>query len=193
MTQAMNKAMKLKIKFSGTVAATFAALGFVLLLTACRPKSVFLESNRVQLDTSGIALKQVQFYNDKPIVLRRKAEADSEVSETGGRMIEVDGENLQEILIKKGTPGVITGEQNGKYLVRFERGDGKVLRFYKNSKGAFQIDADKWVNRKGLVTYAGLDFIVEEESNDVLLMFRETKRFSSTSQMKTAKGLKIKK
>ncbi|MFN8398087.1 MAG: hypothetical protein U0176_25950 [Bacteroidia bacterium] len=184
--------MKATKNFGRTAVLALSALGLVLIFTSCKPKNVFLETNRVQLDTSGVALKQVQFYNDKAIILRRKAQTDGEVSESGGRMIEVDGEAVQEILIKKGTPGVITGEQNGKYLVRFERGDGKVIRFYKNSKGAFQIDADKWVNRKGLITYAGLDFIIEEESNDCLLMFRENKRFSSTSEMKTAKGLKIK-
>lgn len=188
----MDKAMKLKMKFGTSAIVAIAVLGLMVLLSSCKPKTVFLETNRVQLDTSGVALKQVQFYNDKAIILRRKAPTDSEVSESGGRMIEVDGEAVQEILIKKGTPGVITGEQNGKYLVRFERGDGKVIRFYKNSKGAFQIDADKWVNRKGLISYAGLDFIIEEVSNDCLLMFKETKRFSSTSEMKTAKGLKIK-
>lgn len=167
------------------------ALLLTSLIMACKPKIVFLEPVRILLDTNNIALRQVQFYNDKSIVLRRKA-SQSDISESGGKMIEVDGEQVQEILIRKGTPGVVTGDQNGKLLVRFEKGDGKVLRFYKNSKGAYQIDADKWVTRKGLIQYAGLDFIIEEASNDVLLMYKETKKFRSASQMKTVKGLKVK-
>jgi hypothetical protein len=163
----------------------------VLALGACKPKSVFLENVRIQLDTANIELRNVQFYNDKNIVLRRKA-SQSDVSESGGKMIEVDGEQVQEILIKRGTPGVVTGNQNGKLLVRFEKGDGKVLRFYKNTKGAYQIDSDRWVARKGLIQYAGLDFVIEVESNDVLLMFKETKKFRSSTEFKTVKGLKVK-
>jgi hypothetical protein len=162
-----------------------------LALVACKPKSVFLESVRIQLDTAKVDMRQVQFYNDKNIVLRRKA-SQSDVSESGGKMIEVDGEQIQEILIKRGTPGVVTGNQNGKLLVRFEIGEGKVLRFYKNSKGAYQIDSDRWVARKGLIQYAGLDFVIETESNDVLLMYKETKKYRSSSELKTAKGLKVK-
>jgi hypothetical protein len=157
---------------------------------ACKPKSVFLESNRVELDTSNVELRKVQFFNDKAIILRRKA-TESDIRQSGGKMVEVDGEQIQEILIKKGTKGVIVGNKNGKLLIAFENGDGKYLRFYKNAKNAYQIDADKWVNRRGMVSYAEMDFAIEAESNDVLLMFREKKKFSSNSEQRTVKGLKV--
>lgn len=163
-----------------------------LLMMACKPKSVFLEPARAELDTFDVEIRKVQFFNDKAIVLRRKATA-SEIKQSGGKMIEVDGEQVQEILIKKGTPGLVVGNKNGKLLVRFENGEGKLLRFYKNSKGAYQIDADKWINRKGLIKYADLDFIIEAASNDVLLMYKEHKKFRSASELKTVKGVKIKK
>jgi hypothetical protein len=180
---------KMKSKYHYTLLIAVGSL--ILVFAACKPKSVFLESNRILIDSAKVSLKQVQFYNDKPIILRRKA-TESEISESGGRMVEVDGDQVQEILIKKGTPGVLAGNQNGKLLVRFERGEGKTLRFYKNSKGAYQIDAEKWVAKKGIVKYADLDFLIEPESNDVLLMFRETKRFRSTSALETVKGVKVK-
>ncbi len=161
-----------------------------LTLVACKPQSVFLESVRVELDTSKIELRKVQFFNDKAIVLRRKA-TDSEIRESGGKMVEVDGEQVQEILIKKGTKGVFIGEKNGELLIAFERGEGKYLRFYKNAKGAYQIDADKWISRRGMVTYANLGFAIEVESNDVLLMFKEEKKFKSESEQRTLKGLKV--
>ncbi len=162
----------------------------VLTMMACKPKSVFLESVRVELDTSDVDLRKVQFFNDKPIILRRKA-TESEIRQSGGKMVEVDGERVQEILIKKGTKGVMVGDKNGKMLIAFERGEGKYLRFYKNAKGAYQIDADKWVNRRGMVTYADLGFAIETESNDVLLMYKEQKKFQSASEQRTVKGLKV--
>src|SRR3989338_3582965 len=110
---------KMKSKYHYTLLIAIGSL--LLVLAACKPKSVFLESSRIQIDSARVSLKQVQFYNDKPIILRRKA-TESDISESGGRMVEVDGDQVQEILIKKGTPGVIAGNQNGKLLVRFERG-----------------------------------------------------------------------
>ena len=162
----------------------------VLTMMACKPKSVFLEANRVELDTSNVELRKVQFFNDKPIILRRKA-TESDIRQSGGKMVEVDGERVQEILIKKGTKGVIVGNKNGKLLIAFENGEGKYLRFYKNAKNAYQIDADKWVNRRGMISYADMDFAIEAESNDVLLMFREKKKFKSASEQRTVKGMKV--
>jgi hypothetical protein len=162
----------------------------VLTMMACKPKSVFLEANRVELDTSNVELRKVQFFNDKPIILRRKA-MESDIRQSGGKMVEVDGERVQEILIKKGTKGVIVGNKNGKLLIAFENGEGKYLRFYKNAKNAYQIDADKWVNRRGMISYADMDFAIEAESNDVLLMFREKKKFKSASEQRTVKGMKV--
>ena len=83
----------------------------VLTMMACKPKSVFLESVRVELDTSDVDLRKVQFFNDKPIILRRKA-TESDIRQSGGKMVEVDGERVQEILIKKGTKGVMVGDKN---------------------------------------------------------------------------------
>lgn len=167
------------------------AVCLTLLSVACKPKSVFLESDRILLDTANISLQQIQFYNDKDIILRHKKTDEPFVSELGGKLIEVDGEAVYQVVIKKGTPCIVSGIQNGKLLVRFERGDRRVLAFYKNSKGAYQIDALKWLNRKGLIKYAGLDFVIDQRSNDVLLMYKQTKRFKSSATTKTVKGVPV--
>ncbi|MFM2376655.1 MAG: hypothetical protein RLZZ165_1752 [Bacteroidota bacterium] len=167
--------------------------GMLVAMTvlACKPKSVFLHAERVRMDTLNYDLGQIQFYNDKDIVLRHKQSEGGFVSEMGGKMIEVDGEAIYQVVIKKGTPCLVTGEQNDKLLVRFEPGDKRFLIFYKNSKGAYQIDALKWVKRYGMIKYAGLDFTIEPESNDVLLMYRQKSSFKSISSSRTIKGLRV--
>ena len=172
-----------RILLVALVSITFAACNL-------KPRAVFLESHRLLLVTNNIPLRSVQVYNDKPIVLRRKASTYN-VTQSGGKLIMVDGEQVQEVVIREGTQGVITGIQNGEFLVRFEAGNGKILQFYKNTKGAFQIDADRWVGSRGQVQYAGLEFMIETESNDVILMFVEKKRFKSVSTLRTLKGLKV--
>jgi hypothetical protein len=164
----------------------------VISMTAwsCKPKSIFMETARLALVENNVELRTVQVYNDKAIVMRRKANS-SEVSQSGGKLVMVDGEQVLEVVIRAGTPGVITGVQNGEFLVRFEAGAGKVLQFYKNTKGAFQIDADKWIGQKGQIKYANLEFLVEAESNDVILMFKEKKRYKSASNLRTVKGLRV--
>lgn len=165
------------------------ALVAILSFSSCLPKIVFLEKHRAELEEAQVPLKLVQFYNDKEIILRRRA-INSDYKESGGRIIEIDGEQIQEIKIKRGTPCLITGSKGGLYTVRFENGEGKTLRFYRNSKGAFQIDADKWKNRKGEITYAGLDFLIEIESNDVILLFKERRKYRSKPESRTIKGQK---
>jgi hypothetical protein len=172
-------------------------LGLALLLGVtmccgwgCKPKQVFLEATRLTLIEQEIPLRSLQFYNDKDIILRRKGTS-SDVKTSGGKIYEQDGVTIQEIFIKKGTPCIVDGDENGKLLVRFENGEGKTLRFYKNSKNAFQIDSDRWIQKKGLIQYAGLDFIIEQESNDVLLVYKQTHRFKSIVENTVAKGVPL--
>lgn len=164
-------------------------LGLMLTLAGCKPKIIFLDTNRTELEEAEVPLKMVQFYNDKEIILRRKASS-RDIKESGGRMIEIDGDQIQEIRIRRNTPCIITGIKGNKLVVRFETGEGKTLRFYKNTKGAYQIDADEWISRRGQVEYAGLDFEIQEPSNDVLLLFREKRHFRSNPESRTIKGQK---
>jgi hypothetical protein len=157
---------------------------------SCKPKSIFMEKARLALVENDVELRSVQIYNDKDIIMRT-GKGTSEISQTGGKLIMVDGEQVMEIVIRAGTPGVITGMQNGKFLVRFEAGDGKILQFFKNTKGAFQIDAEKWIGLQGQVRYANIDFLLETQSKDVLLLYKEKKRFSSQAALRTVKGLRV--
>jgi hypothetical protein len=176
------------------IKATFFHLLLLLAIALsgwnCKEKSVLLEAARLTLVEHNVELRSMQVYNDKAIVLRRQANS-SEVSQSGGRLVMVDGQQVLEVVIRAGTPGVITGNQNGKFLVRFETGTGKILQFYKNSKGAFQIEADKWVGQEGRLKYANLEFSLVPESNDVILMYIQKKKYRSAANLRTVKGLKV--
>ncbi len=167
------------------------ALGLLTLTTwSCKPKEVFLEKARLALVDNKVPLRSMQIYNDKDIIMRT-AEGTSEISQSGGKLVMVDGERVMEIVIRAGTPGVITGMQNGKFLVRFEVGDGKILQFFKNSKGAFQIEADKWIGQQGQVQYANITFLLEPQSKDVILLYRQKKRYTSAASLRTVKGQRV--
>jgi hypothetical protein len=181
--------MKNRIKGSLWIQA-MVTLVMMLMTWGCKPKEVFLDKTRLALLENDVELRSVQVYNDKAIVLRRAASS-SEVSQTGGKLVMVDGEQVLEVVIPARTKGVITGSQNGKFLVRFEVGEGKILQFYKNQKNAFQIEADRWVGPVGSLKYAGLDFKLKEDSNDVLLMISQRIRLRSTTNVRTLKGLRV--
>jgi hypothetical protein len=177
-------------KLNHISSACLLLLTVALLGWGCKEKSILMESARVALVENNVDLRSMQVYNDKAIILRRQANS-SEVSQTGGKLIMVDGQQVLEVVIRANTPGVITGSQNGKFLVRFETGSGKILQFYKNSKGAFQIDADRWIGQKGALKYANLDFTLESESNNVILMYVQKKKYRSSTNQRTVKGLKV--
>ncbi len=178
---------KSKTKF-GQIFALIAICS-IFGLSSCVPRIVFLEKHRAELELAEVPIRHVQFYNDKEIILRRRAST-SDFKESGGKIIEIDGDQIQEIKIKRNRPCLITAEKNGKYTVRFENGKGKTLTFYRNSKGAFQIFSKEWKNKRGTVNYAGLDFTIEVDSNDVILLFKERRRFKSKPQSRTIKGQK---
>ena len=108
-----------------------------------------------------------------------------------GVIREVDGRRTQEIKIPRYTPCVIEGYENGRLYIRFERGDGKLLRFKRNSYDSFQIDADEWIKRRGAIVYGEKDFYIEPGGNDALLLVKKTKAYKSMTESRVTPGIKV--
>lgn len=166
-------------------------LAICLFFSACAPRVYFTEEARVRLADQKVDLARIQFYNDKDIVLQRKVDS-QEFLVKEGVIREIDGRRVQEIRIPRNTPCVIdSNSSSGKLYVRFERGDGKALRFFRNAYDAYQIDADEWIQRKGKIQYAGKDFYITTGGNDALLLVKKTKAYKSMTESHVASGIKV--
>jgi hypothetical protein len=170
--------------------SVFGLLLIVVAFSACKPKLLFSEEERMKLAEREVPITSVQFYNDKEIILRRKMNS-SDLSVSGGVIKTVDGRQVEEIKIPRYTPCIADSFVDGRFFVRFEREDDRQMRFYKNSYNMFQIDAERWIAGKGKVEYAGKVFFIENAGNDALLVVRKSKLYDQSTNRNFAKGVLI--
>ncbi len=160
------------------------------VLTSCGPSQVFTEGSRAVLESQGIDVADIQFYADKGISMRRQVES-SETSVRNGEIKQIDGERTQEILIPRGTPGIVKKVAQEKLWVSFEGCEGCELRFKKNSYDSYQIDADKWLEGRGQIEYDGKRFYLVPPYNDALLMVKKNELYKPERRSRVVKGVRI--
>jgi hypothetical protein len=138
-------------------------------------------------------LAKIQFYLSNDIVLYRDyGNKQSEVVD--GKIKIVDGRKIEEIIFKKGTPGVfVFTPKKDRIAISFEEGDGKFLMFGPNSKvgGRFVLLAKEWKNRRGKVSYANKIWLTNDASAYANLMVDLDKARSTRVSKKTVKGRRI--
>jgi len=139
-------------------------------------------------------LKSIQFYLSDDIVLRRQvSNGSSEI--ISGEIKMVDGKQVEEVFIKKGTPGVlIFVPKENRLAVSFEdKGDRRFLMFGPNPKqgGRYTLRAKEWKRRRGKVTYEDKTYYTEGESAYAALMVDLKKVRKVSVSSRKAGGRKI--
>lgn len=170
--------------------------GFLMLaFSACGPTlSPFTEQLYRQNRWSESELKRIQFYLSEDIVMRRELSGSrSEI--TSGEIKMVDGRQVEEVVIRKGTPGVLLFlPEKGRFAISFEDGGReRFLVFGSNPKadGRFVLLASEWNRRSGVVTYEGKKWRVDNRSAyaSLLVDLKKVNRVSVDSR--TATGRRI--
>ncbi len=169
-----------------------------ILLSSCSPKlTPFTERLQQENDWSESELKKIQFYVSGDIVLRRQATKGVSKIEHGEIKI-IDGKRVEEIVIKKGTPGVFLFQpKEGRFAISFESREDKdpylIFGPSKKARGRYTLRAKDWGNnnRGGKVSYGGRAFYTPTESAYAILMV-DLKRVKDTKvKSRTAGGRKI--
>ncbi len=101
-------------------------------------------------------LERIQFYTSEDIILfRRLKQEDSRI--TDGKIRIVDGSEVEEFIIEKGTPGVVIGMPGDNRLaVSFEEGvNSRYLVFGpgQSSNGRYVLLAKDWSRSYGKINY----------------------------------------
>ena len=110
-------------------------------------------------------IQNIQFYVSDDIRLWRDAGNEATMIQDGKVRI-VDGREIEEIIIRKGTPGVVIfSPKENRFAVSFNEDDDSFLMFGPNEKvnGRYVLLAKEWQKRQGKVTYSGR--IYETDSN----------------------------
>ena len=111
-------------------------------------------------------LQQIQFYLSDDITLWRDAGNEESVIKDGKIRV-VDGREVEEVKIKKGTPGVVVfSPKENRFAVSFDSEDDNFLMFGPNKKvnGRYVLLAKEWKNKRGKVTYGGNTYNTNTQS-----------------------------
>ncbi len=171
----------------------FFLLSLLLLgMSACSPQlTPFTQRLYEENRWSDEELKQIQFYLSDDIVLRKEVSGGSSEI-VSGEIKMVDGKKVEEIVIRKGTPGVfVFSPKTNRFAVSFESEEDKsFLMFGPNPKNGnrYALLASNLQRRRGQVSYEGRKFYTPSESAYASLMV-DLKRVRKVSvKSRTAKG-----
>ncbi|MCI5081258.1 MAG: hypothetical protein MRY78_06205 [Saprospiraceae bacterium] len=147
----------------------------VLSMTAfsCSNLKPFTQGLLEENKWSETELKKIQFYLSEDIRLTRQITGGS--SEIiAGEIRVVNGRKVEQIIIEKGTPGVLLFRpRQDRFAVSFEAdGSDKFLIFgpSNRSRGRYVLKASDWERRFGTVTYDGKKYRVDASSSIASLM-----------------------
>jgi hypothetical protein len=164
----------------------------VFLFSSCKSKlTPFTQQLYDENNWSDDELKRIQFYTSNDIVLFRElTRGESEI--ISGEIKIKNGRKIDEVVIKKGTPGVlIFRPKEDKFAVSFESGnDDRYLIFgaAKRRGGQYRLFAKDWNRNFGKVAYEGRNYRTSSESQYATLLV-DLKRIRDTQVRKrVAKG-----
>ena len=172
----------------------FASLLCAFILSSCsnnlRP---FTDDVYYEFGDSKSKLSKIQFYLSSDIVLFRDY-GGTRSSIKNGKIKIVDGRKIEEVVFKKGTPGVfVFSPKRDRIAVSFEASDDKYLMFGPNQKvgGRFVLLAKEWNNRRGKVTYGDEVWNTTSSSAYANLMVDLEKARNTRVSKTTVRGRKI--
>lgn len=172
----------------------FAAIILCLSLSSCSKKlQYFTQDIYNDFRWSENELQKIQFYLSDDIVLQRRlGSEDSRI--TKGKIRVIDGSDVEEIIFKKNTPGVIVfTPKTNHFAVSFEENDDNYLMFGPNKKagGRYVLLAKDWDKHLGKITYNGKTYSTTSESAYASLLVDIKKARNISYKSREASGRKV--
>lgn len=165
----------------------------VLGFSSCKTLVPFTENLKEANSWKDTDIKQIQFYNSETIILHRQLNK-NETGIVSGKIKVVDGKEVEEIIIKKGTPGIVIAQPLQKIAVSFEIGDDYYLTFGvdKNRGDRYYLRLKDY--KKGeyaLVTYKEKAYELSPASLSSYLTINLKKIDKQQRELRVAKGRKL--
>ncbi|HLP11484.1 MAG TPA: hypothetical protein VK177_06070 [Flavobacteriales bacterium] len=167
-------------------------LAVVLLLSSCSPKVAYTSYLASKYQLTEDELKKVQFYTSEDIVLYTR-ESSSKTGTENGTIVVSSSEAENQILIKKGTPGVMLKQVGtDKVYISFEVGDNKFLVFGSTGqREPFKLQAESWDGGRGKLSYDGKTYYASTLSGTAHLLVSIKKFQKRKSDQKVVEGRKV--
>lgn len=166
----------------------------LLLISSCSNSLRYLTADMYRQNRwSATELNRIQFYVSEDIVLTRSDRKQRRSNIEDGKIrIKSEGK-VEQIIIKKGTPGTfVKSPQSGKMAISFDS-DGRFLMFGTTSKmdGRYVLLAKEWNRHWGIVTYGGVEYETTSSSALAALMVDIKKANKTSRSVERAGGSRV--
>lgn len=170
------------------------AIFSVLFLSACSNKlSYFTDELNDRYRWTDDELKKIQFYVSQDIVMKREISGGDREVVSGKIKIE-DGRQIEEVVIKKGTPGAfLFSPKADRFAIGFEESNERYLMFGPSPKYSdrFVLLASDWDRRTGEVSYDNKTWKVSSDVAYAALLVDLRKINKVDVNSRVAKGRKV--
>lgn len=174
-------------------ALTISLLALVTFSSCGKNLKYFTEDLYDEYRWSEQELKSIQFYVSEDIVLYRGDNDDDSRIKDGKILVEND-RKVEEVIIKKGTPGVfVMSPKENRFAISFASDNDEFLMFGPNSKanGKFVLLAKEWERRSGEISYGGKTWRTSSDSAYAGLMVDIKKAGKTKYQTEKADGRRV--
>jgi len=138
-------------------------------------------------------LRHIQFYNSEDIVLTRYEASSSEKTTDKGALNLNYGKQVDQVIIKAGTPGKVVQTLEGNRLaVSFEPDDSKFLVFGTTSNSnVYHLQALEWKENRGKVSYGGTTYYTNSGADNCFLRFTLIREYREDRKQHIARGNRV--
>ena len=169
----------------------FPAVLLLLILSSCNNKMLFTWDLKQKIDQRELDLQKVQFYNSDKITLRRVLPHNEAVVAEDTIKFE-DGQYIEEIIIKKETPGICEEASDFDLNISFEPGNNKTIAFSLNKLDkTYELNVAKRGNEKGRIVYDSMVYVVQADKQLPKLMIEKNDVYIYKVDQRILKGRKV--
>lgn len=168
-------------------------LAIPFVMASCKNLIPYTDSLKTQYNWNNEQVKKLQFYVSHDIVLHHEL-SNGSTDIVNGKIKTIKGKKVDEIIIRAGTPGVLTQiPKENKMLVSFEISDEHYLSFGVNPSASnkYVLLASDWNKGVGNVHYAGQEYYAASDSKYAFLMVDQRKIQQLEVKQRVAKGRKV--
>ncbi len=162
---------------------------------SCSPRLTYINNDMIKQNKwSEEDLKRIQFYLSDNIILTRKLSS-GESTISGGKILIKDGQKIEQVVFKKGTPGILLFiPKENRYAISFDNSStDKYLVFGPNPKmnSRFALMAKEWDRYMGTVSYNGQTYETSSHSAFSALMVNLKRAQDYDKNVEVVKGVKL--
>ena len=165
-----------------------------VFLSSCKNLVPYTDAMKKKYNWSDEQVKRIQFYVSHDIILHRELSQGS-TDIVQGKIRTINGRKVDEILIREGTPGILTEiPKQNKMLVSFEVSDDHYLSFGVNPNVGekYVLLASEWNNGMGKIHYSDKEYYTDPDSKYAFLLVDMRKIQKMDIKQRVAKGRKVK-